>query len=684
MVRSDASGKKSEKKTFIPPLFNTPSVQTNQQISADFSYLNNTGKYPAYETVEKDPSETDAVKNGTTKNGSAENGTAENGAQTSLPPIGRDQIREAYSILQKYRAGKANLERRIIENEQWYKLRHWDCMRGSEQQVKPTSAWLFNCIQTKHANAMDNIPSPSILPREEGDRWEAEKLSSILPVILDQNDFEQIYSDAWDHKCRSGTAVYGVFWDGSKHGGLGDIALRDIDILSLYWEPGVRDIQSSRNLFSVELVDTDLLEAKYPFLAGKLTGANQESAQYICDDSIDTSGKSAVIDWYYKKREGNHTVLHYCKFVGDELLYATENDPTLRTRGLYDHGMYPFIFDVLFPTPGTPAGFGYIDIGKNCQAYIDRGNQAIMKNMLACAVPRILVSEDSPINESEYCDLSADIVHCSGAITDATYRPISAGHLDSVYISALQNKIDELKETTGNRDVSNGGSSGGVTAASAIAAMQEAGSRLDRDSCKASYRAFRKLCLMTIELIRQFYDTARCFRITGEDGIQKFISYSSENIAPQKQQSAFGVELGYRTPLFDIEITAAKESPYSRVAQNEMALQFYQAEFFNPQNADAALACLDMMDFDRKQPIMRKIRERGEQYRRAAMLAEAYSLSADVANQSTASNQNAETNQSAKTNQNAAANRNAASEKKIGENSNMKNSRIRSANSIVP
>jgi len=115
-----------------------------------------------------------------------------------------------------------------------------------------------------------------------------------------------------------------------------------------------------------------------------------------------------------------------------------------------------------------------------------------------------------------------------------------------------------------------------------------------------------------------------------------------------------------------------------------MALQFYQAEFFNPQNADAALACLDMMDFDRKQPIMRKIRERGEQYRRAAMLAEAYSLSADVANQSTASNQNAETNQSAKTNQNAAANRNAASEKKIGENSNMKNSRIRSANSIVP
>ena len=656
MIRSDSSDKKSETKTFIPGHFNLPN---------------------GYPSITEPAKASSLHRNHSHGNESEEKNAAEAASQPYRPPIGRDQIRQAYSILQKYRAGKANLERRIIENEQWYKLRHWDCMRGGEQQVKPVSAWLFNCIQTKHANAMDNMPSPTILPREEGDRWEAEKLSSILPVIFDQNDFEQIYSDAWDHKCRSGTAVYGVFWDGSKHGGLGDITLKDIDILSLYWEPGVRDIQSSRNLFSVELADTDLLEAKYPALAGKLSGANQESAQYICDDSIDTSGKSAVIDWYYKKREGKRTVLHYCKFVGDELLYATENDPMLRTRGLYDHGMYPFIFDVLFPTPGNPAGFGYIDVGKNCQAYIDRGNQAIMKNMLACAVPRILISEDSPINESEYCDLSSDIVHCSGAITDATYRPISAGRLDSIYVTAIQNKIDELKETTGNRDVSNGGSSGGVTAASAIAAMQEAGSRLDRDSCKASYRAFRKLCLMTIELIRQFYDTARCFRITGEDGIQKFISYSSENISPQKQQSAFGVELGYRTPLFDIEITAAKESPYSRVAQNEMALQFYQAGFFNPQNADAALACLDMMDFDRKQPVMRKIRERGEQYKQAVMQAEANALA--QSGLFTGSGNNTAQSVISWQNQNPASYRS-----KTGEPRNMKNSKIRTANSIAP
>ena len=121
--------------------------------------------------------------------------------------IGKEQVQSATQTLQKYKQGKANLERRIVDNEQWYKLRHWECMRDKSQEVKPTSAWLFNCIANKHADAMDNFPSPNILPREEGDKMEAEMLTSIVPVILDQCEFEQVYSDVWNYKLKSGTGV---------------------------------------------------------------------------------------------------------------------------------------------------------------------------------------------------------------------------------------------------------------------------------------------------------------------------------------------------------------------------------------------------------------------------------------------------------------------------------------------
>ena len=536
--------------------------------------------------------------------------------------IGREQIQAAQQTLNKYKEGKVNLERRIIDNEQWYKLRHWECMRKSETNaVEPSSGFLFNAIANKHADAMDNFPSPNVLPREEGDKGEAEMLSSILPVILEQNDFEETYDNVWDYKLKAGTGIYGVFWDKEKLNGLGDISIRKVDIINLFWESGITDIQKSRNLFYVELCDNDLLLGAYPQLEGKLGNATMDISKYIYDDSVDTNNKSAVVDWYYKKRNSQgKIVLHYCKYVNDVVLYATENEPELADRGWYDHGLYPFVFDPLFSVEGTPCGFGYIDVGKSAQEFIDRGSQAIMQNMLANAKPRHFIRGDGSVNEEEYADLTKDFIHVDGNLGQDSILPVQGKPLNDIYVTVINNKVDELKEVTGNRDVATGGTTGGVTSASGIASMQEASSKLSRQDNKASYRAFRKVCLMVIELIRQFYDMPRCFRIMGANGAQRFVEYSNANIQPQFQGVEMGVDMGYRTPLFDLEITAQKQNPYSKMAQNDLALQFYQAGFFNPQMADQALACLDMMDFDRKQFVMQKIAENGGMYQQMLMM----------------------------------------------------------------
>ncbi len=537
--------------------------------------------------------------------------------------IGKEQVQEARQNLMRYKEGKANLEQKVIEAEQWYKLRNWECLRRESKgknQVEPVSGWLFNSIANKHADAMDNFPSPNILPREEGDKAEAEMLTSIIPVILDQNNFEDTYDIEADDKLKCGTGIYGVFWDASKLNGLGDISVEHEDILSLFWQPGITDIQESRNLFHVALRDNDTLVSEYPQLNGKLGSSCLELSRYIYDDNVDTSDKSAVIDWYYKKRVGGKMVLHYCKFVNDEVLFATENEPEKYPNGWYDHGLYPYVFDPLFRMKGTPCGFGYIDVGKSAQEYIDRGNQAIMQNMLANSKPRHFIRTDGAVNEEEYADMTRDFVHVDGNLGQDSILPIQGKPLNSIYVQVIKDKIDELKETTGNRDISTGGTASGVTAASAIAAMQEAGSKLSRDNNKATYRAFRQVCLMVIELIRQFYDLPRCFRIMGENGAARYVQYSNAGIQPQPQGIEMGVDMGYRVPLFDIEITAQKQSPYSKMSQNELALQFYSAGFFNPQMADQALACLDMMDFDRKQFIMQKIAHNGGMYQQMLMM----------------------------------------------------------------
>lgn len=565
-------------------------------------------------------------------------------AETEIPQempmaIGVEQIRTAQDTLHKYKRGKANLEARIIAAEQWYKQRHWDCIRKSTtQEVEPASGWLFNAIANKHADMMDNAPMPNILPRERGDEQEAKTLSQIIPVVLDQADFEGTYSAMTERKLRAGTGVYGVFWDSSLHNGLGDISIRNINLINLFWEPGVMDIQESRNVFHVELMDNDLLIERYPQLMDKLSSPTIDVAKYVYDDAIDTTEKSAVIDWYYKRNVGGRDVLHYVKYVNDEVLYATENDPELAERGLYDHGQYPFVIDPLFTTEGTIAGFGYVDVGKNAQEYIDRGNQAILKNMLVNAKPRFFVRDDGEINEEEFLDTNKDLVHVGGNLGQDSIIPIQGTGLGGNYVQVINNKIDELKEVTGNRDISTGGTSAGVTAASAIAAMQEAGSKLSRDAAKASFRAYKKMVLMVIELIRQFYDLPRQFRIVGENGKPEFVDYTNAGLRPQAQMGLNGADMGFRKPEFDVEVTVQKQSPYTKMAQNELAIQFYNAGFFNPELADQALACLEMMDFDRKQAIMDRISQNGTMYQQMLMMQQQMLQMAQIADASQGTN----------------------------------------------
>ena len=539
-------------------------------------------------------------------------------------PIGTEELRQAAETLRVYRRGKANLERRIVDNEQWWKLRHWSQMRpqhGAPGDPKPTSGWLVNVCLAKHADAMDAYPEAVCLPREPGDREQAAVLSDILPVVLEQCDYEKVYSDCWWYKIKHGASCKGIFWDQSKLGGLGDIAIRRVDLLNLFWEPGITDIQKSRNVFCTELMDNDLLEQSYPQLRGKLGNSGLQTARYLYDDAVDTSGKSLVVDWYYKRRQGGQTVLHYCKFVGEELLYSSENEG----RPWYGHGKYPFVFDVLFPEEGTPAGFGYIDLCKDAQEQIDLMNNAILKNTLAAATPRWFIRNDGAVNEDEYLDLTAPFIHTNAGLGQDSILPVTVQGLNSVYVACLQSKIEELKEVSGNRDVSNGGSSSGVTAASAIAAMQEQAGKLSRDQIQQSYRVFREEVLMMIELMREFYDAPRQFRITGRMGEPQFVSFDNEGLRPQPQGVEFGVDMGMRTPLFDVQVAAQRQSAYAKAAYNELGLQLYQLGFFNPEMAQQALTCLEIMDFQGKDALMGQIARQAQawQMRQAAQAAQA-------------------------------------------------------------
>ena len=561
---------------------------------------------------------------------------------------------ELTAVLQKYKAGKQSLERRVIAAENWWKLRNRfeedkrPCA-SSAGDFRAVSGWLHNVIVSKHADAMEAYPEPVILPREPDDRAEAELLSAVVPCILEQNAFERTWSDAMWQKLKTGTAAYRVGWDPDKLGGLGDISIERVDLLNLFWEPGIADIQRSKFVFCTHLEDNDELEEEFPQLRGRLRGNPFTATRFLYDDAVSLDGKSTVVEAYYRRKRAGRTVLHYVKYVGDTVLYSTEEDTPqaspfrgkcpVRTLGdggakpgqapspdpaalsvslsldsspeggakndppdgLYAHGRYPFVLDPLFPVEGSPCGYGFVDLCHNNQTAIDLMRSAIIKNTVVGATPRYFQRIDGSVNEEEFADLGRALVHVSGNLGEDSLRQIGFSPLSGVYMDVLNSSIQELRETSGNTETSTGNISSGVTAASAIAALQEASGKGSRDSTRSSYIAYAQIVELCIELIRQFYGLPRSFRIAGRAGAEEYIRFSNAGLCPRPQP--FGAAL----PVFDVKVSAQKRNAYSRLSQNELAMELYRMGIFDEGKEQEALSCLRMMEFDGRDELIGRI-----------------------------------------------------------------------------
>ncbi len=512
--------------------------------------------------------------------------------------------RAAAELLARYRAGKGRLDARICDEALWWQERHGGDGRAG---VRPTSAWLENSVCNKHADLCDASPVCVALPREAGDEAEAALLSDILPVIVERCAFAETYSDNIWCKLKHGMAAYGIFWNPALERGLGDIDIRRVDVRNLFWEPGVRDIQDSPNLFLVGLENTAELMERYPHLYERRAAMRDDSTllaldmggSYLTRDNEGMGDRTAVVDWYYKRRlPSGNTVLHFAKFAGDVLLYASENDPVLRERGWYDHGLYPVVLDILYPEEGSPSGYGLIALGRNPQGYIDELDGHILEYANNAARIRYWAKRSLGVNEKEFLNPDRRIIEVEGDIDEEKLRQITLSPMDGMLTEVRRMKIDELKETTGNRDVSQGSTAGGVTAAAAISALQEAGNKGSRDMIAGTYRAYVQIIQQVIELIRQFYDGVRCFRIVGEEGARRYVRYTNTGLQDRPTGTGSDGHALYRRPIFDIEVRAERADPLDRTEKNALMLELFRAGFFDPERASASAGALSGMDFE--------------------------------------------------------------------------------------
>lgn len=500
-----------------------------------------------------------------------------------------DRAKRAFA---EYRSDKAELMTRIKDDEKFYRDAYKRTTGTINAKMDCNTSFIFAAIENARADAVENYPVPNILERSETGTQVAEVLTRIIPAQLEYSGFRRVYKENVRNKNKYGTAIYGVFYNEFTK----EIDIKALDIPDVYVDMHLSDIQDSPFMFICAAIDNDVLKKTYPKFSVLFNG--DATIETLTDD-YKLTNRTTVIDCYYKKDDGS---LHMMKICKDTIIAATE-DMDGYEAGMYAHGKYPVVFDVLYPQEHCPFGFGMIDIAKSTQIEINKLDNAITENVIVNSKPRYLTKRNGGIDESEFMDLQNNVVHYEGD-TDAL-RPIQATSLHEVCLTHREYKKDELKELLANRDFQQGETTGGVTAASAIERLQQAGEKRSRSTIDDTYDAFSDIVYMTIELMRQFYRDEREFRVSDDSGQREFQRFSNKMMfAPV--YTAAGVH--WDKLQFDIDVVPQRENPYTRETANNTILTFWQSGLLAPENADVSVVALKNMNFDGKDKLIRDIR----------------------------------------------------------------------------
>lgn len=524
--------------------------------------------------------------------------------------VSEEFITKAWDAYLRYKGDKDNLHARVRDNMATYKAAYAALYDKESNNTVPKTAYILSAVENKYADYLDNIPMPNFLPREASDEELAKLLSKLLPVQLEMSGFNEAYKQDIRQKLICGTGIFGVFYDRAEK----NIEIKNLDILSVFCDMNVKDVQRSQFLFICDVMDNAKLKQMYPDCSELFEGDASTDGYENSRTQVDSS---EVIDCYYKKTDGS---VHLLKFVNEQVIAASE-DMKGYENGLYDHGLYPVVFDVMYPEADNPFGFGLVDTTKNPQRYIDRLDSAILKNALLSSSPKWLINRNSGINKAEFADAANEIIEANN-VEENHIRKVEIAGMNAGIMQHRNQKILELKEVAANRDVSAGGTASGVTAASAITALQEAGDKQSRAMISDSYDAYKKVIKMVIGLMRQFFDSDRVFRVTNTDGTNEYKAFSREKLIhtePVTDALGFPINTKYKNIELDIEVVPQKKNAFRRETNNQTIIALWQNGFFAPQNLEIAAMVLPFFQFDGKDGIVQAVNDKISQQQQAQM-----------------------------------------------------------------
>ncbi|MBS5569046.1 MAG: hypothetical protein KHX21_06795 [Clostridium sp.] len=469
-----------------------------------------------------------------------------------------------------------------------------------QREPRPVTPVLQSTIENIRADLMDQMPEAIITADDPANERAAQALTEILGENHRRCHYENEYAKLLHDLLIGGYMVQETGFDPHADGGLGGAFLRHADAHNVMIDPMCADIQDSRAVFKFAPYPKEWFKSRYPDDYDKLKpDANTIMPQSDAHLGRGNDERILMLECWereYDKQTGRFRV-HMARLAGRRML---EDSRIVKPDGYYAHGEYPFVITALFPRKGTALGYGYVDMFATQQLYADKIDQIVLKNALMASHNKLLITGASGFDPADMADWSKE-VHQGDSLSGITWFPTAPL---PAYITQYAEAIRQsIKEESGSNDFSRGTTYGGVTAASAIAALQEASGKRSRMTARLIHGAFEQAVRQELEVEREYCAFSRTVRLKGKKETMAFTYKDMYALSPLN--NALPIE-------FMITVKAQRENRFTVAAHNETILSLVKLNMLAP---DAAL---ELMLFDGKEQALSLMKERNEALSEAA------------------------------------------------------------------
>lgn len=286
----------------------------------------------------------------------------------------------------------------------------------------------------------------------------------------------------------------------------------------------------------------------------------------------------------------------------------------------YKDGWKPYIRFIDTLVPRSFYGVGAVKPQIETQDMINQTVATIMDWLKKMVNPVWIIDDDSGVDVDMITNQMGMIIVKK---SNTEVRREGAPSLPA-QVFGFYNTLRELDATqTGIHDITQGRKPTGITAAEAIAEMQEAAQTRIRLKERNMQVSLQQLGFLVLSRMLQYYRSPRMVRLTGKEGWPEYFEFyiqEDENgdYTPIKQQYNYDEDNKKYTPsgrwergkpskgLFDIEVISGTALPFMKEKRGSLARQLHQQGVIDEEEL------LTVLEWPRKEEVLRRMEQKAQ------------------------------------------------------------------------